>query len=307
MDGRHRQHVSGAGRQLRVQSGHDGAAKHAGDDSAGADLQGQRGRAHREHVVRDFQLARHSDRRRHCVAGRRRRVCVGRHCGVCRHGRRDRHGSLMEDAAERDAQLDAAMTTQTSIRARLRRLAVGERGTTLIETAIASGILLVTLAGLLSMGTIATMHTENQGHLAPRTTEYAQDKMEQLLGLAYSDAVADTIPFPAIFVGGSGLAVGGNNDPAAPVNKYVDWLSADGSLLGGGTAAPDDEVAGHWFYERVWKVTCITNPPTPCNTDPATGIDRGIKQIDITVRVRTGVANFLPAKSTVTALKAAQF
>jgi len=194
------------------------------------------------------------------------------------------------------------MRTTAPTCARLRRLAADDRGTTLIETAIASGILLVTLAGLLSMGTIATMHTENQGHLAPRTTEYAQDKMEQLLGLAYSDAVTDTIPFPAVFVGGSGLAVGGNNDPAAPVVKYVDWLTQDGSLLGGGTAAP-----ATWFYERVWKISCITNPPTPCDTDPATGLDRGIKQIDITVRVKTGVANFLPAKSTVTALKAAQF
>jgi hypothetical protein len=208
----------------------------------------------------------------------------------------------VEDAAERDADVGAAMTTTTALRAGLRHLAADQRGTTLIETSIATGILLVTLAGLLSMGTIATMHTENQGHLAPRTTEYAQDKMEQLLSLAYTDAVTDSVPFPAVFVGGSGLAPGGSSNPDAPVNLYVDWLAQDGSLLGGGTAAP-----ATWFYERVWQVTCVTLPTTPCTTDPATGLDRGIKQIDITVRVRTGVANFLPARSTVTALKAAQF
>jgi hypothetical protein len=208
----------------------------------------------------------------------------------------------VEDAAERGADLGAAMTATSRLRAGLHRLAADERGTTLIETSIACGILLVTLAGLLSMGTIATMHTENQGHLAPRTTEYAQDKMEQLLSLGYTDAVTDTVTFPAVFLGGSGLAPGGSSDTAAPVNKYVDWLAQDGSLLGGGTAQP-----ANWFYERVWQVTCITDPPMPCTTDPATGLDRGIKRIDITVRVRTGVANFLPARSTVTALKAAQF
>ena len=194
------------------------------------------------------------------------------------------------------------MSAAIPLRARLTHLAGDERGTTLIETSIATGILLVTLAGLLSMGTIATMHTENQGHLSPRTMEYAQDKMEQLLSLGYTDSITDTVSFPAVFGGGSGLSVGGSSDPAAPVNLYVDWLAQDGSLLGGGIAQP-----ANWFYERVWKISCITLPGTPCTTDPATGLDRGIKQIEITVRVKTGVANFLPARSTVTALKAAQF
>jgi hypothetical protein len=186
----------------------------------------------------------------------------------------------------------------TATIARLRRLA-DEEGTTLIETSIASGILLVTLAGLMSMGVIATMHTENQGHLAPRTTEYAQDKMEQLLALAYGNQLSNTVLFPATGSGGSGLTVGGGTNTAAPIDLYVDWLAQDGSLLGGGTAAP-----AAWFYERVWQITCIS---ATCTPDPATGADRGIKRIDVTVTVRTGVANFMPAKSTVTALKAAQF
>ena len=60
-----------------------------------------------------------------------------------------------------------------------------QAGVTLIETVVATGLLLVALAGLVSVSFVATTSTENQGHLSARTTEYAQDKMEQLLALAY--------------------------------------------------------------------------------------------------------------------------
>ena len=177
------------------------------------------------------------------------------------------------------------------IRARVRRLRE-EQGTTLIETALASGMLIVMLAGLLSLGAIATMHTENQGHLAPRTSEYAQDKMEQLLALAYTDAVSNTVVFPAATSGGTGLAVGGNSNTGAPVNGYVDWLGNDGSLLGGSTALP-----ATWFYERVWQIT----ESTPCvGCAP-------VKQISVTVIVRSSVGAFMLAKSAVVALKASEF
>jgi hypothetical protein len=164
---------------------------------------------------------------------------------------------------------------------------VDQDGTTLIETTIACGILFVTLAGLMSMGTIATMHTENQGHLAPRTTEYAQDKMEQLLALAYTDSTSDTVVFPAVGAGGSGLAVGGGTNTAAPVNLYVDWLASDGSLLGGGTTPPVT-----WFYERVWQITA------PSAT---------LKQVTVAVTVRSAIGGFMLPKSTVVAIKSTPF
>jgi Tfp pilus assembly protein PilV len=172
------------------------------------------------------------------------------------------------------------------MRAAVRRLH-GEQGTTLIETTIACGILLVSLAGLMSIGTLATMHTENQGHLAPRTTEYAQDKMEQMLALAYSDASSNTVVFPSATLGGSGLAIGGSTNTAAPVNLYVDWLAQNGDLLGGGTTQP-----ASWFYERVWQVTCASASYVPAAAT-ATPAPQGLA----TTVVPVPVLAFLPPGS----------
>ncbi len=171
-----------------------------------------------------------------------------------------------------------------------------ERGTTLIETAIASGILLVVMIGLLSVAALATMFTENHGHLEARTTEYAQDKMEQLLAIAYTDTVSDSTVFPAAATGGTGLTIGGSTDTTAPVNGYVDWLAYDGRLLGGGTAAPSD-----WFYERVWQITCAQ---APCAVGPPA---TGVKQLTVVTTVRSSIGRALIPKSTLVALKAAQF
>src|SRR5919197_835052 len=127
-----------------------------------------------------------------------------------------------------------------------------ERGQSLVETTIATAILLVVLVGLMSSMSMATALTENEGHLSARAAEYAQDKMEQLLALAYSDTTSDTTRIPTAPSNGAGLAIGGGQDPAAPVAKYVDYLDSDGKPLCPctGTAVPDN-----WFYKRVWQIS----------------------------------------------------
>lgn len=163
-----------------------------------------------------------------------------------------------------------------------------ERGTSLIETTVAAAILLVVMLGLLSMGAVATSHTENHGHLAARTAEYAQDKMEQLRSLAYTDAASDTIAFPAAATGGTGLSIGGSADPTTPVAGYVDYLKQDGS--------PDPMVGGNppadWFYKRVWQ---ISSPSA------------NLKQIAVTAIVAHSVARAMPAEATVVSLKSFPF
>jgi hypothetical protein len=162
-----------------------------------------------------------------------------------------------------------------------------ERGTTLIETMIALTVLLIAMSGLMALSGMSAHTTENNGHLAARTAEDAQDKMEQLLAIKYGDAVTDTTVFPAAGAGGTGLAIGGGVNPAAPIAGYVDWLAADGSYLGGGTAPP-----GNWFYERVWQISQFS--PT-------------VKLITVTVTTSWAFGKASLPASTVSALKANSF
>ena len=160
----------------------------------------------------------------------------------------------------------------------------------MLETLCALGLLAVVAAGVLPLGLLATKLTENQGHLVARTTEYSQDKLEQLLALAYGDSTSDTRVFPATTTGGTGLTVGGSVDTAAVVAGYVDYLDANGNVLASaGNAAP-----ANWFYMRAWQVT------TP---------RANLKQITVTAVVRAAAAGGLGGipRSSVTALKTSPF
>jgi hypothetical protein len=163
-----------------------------------------------------------------------------------------------------------------------------ESGTTLIETMIALGILSVLMSGMVGLAAMATSITENQGHLAPRTAEYAVDKVEQLLELTYGDAQSDTTVFPSVGVGGVGLAVGGSSNPAAPAVGYTDYLDRDGNVLCTALAPCGAQAPATWYYKRVWQVS------TPA---------ANLKRITVTAIVRSSYAAALISQSTVTVLK----
>jgi type II secretory pathway pseudopilin PulG len=162
-------------------------------------------------------------------------------------------------------------------------------GFSLLETVVALCVVFVAAAGLLPLGVIAFSTSENQGHLSARASEYAQDKLEQLMALSYGDTTSDTRVFPATDLGGSGLTVGGSSNPGGPVPQYVDYLDIDGTLIPSPNGAPP---AG-WYYQRVWQVT---NPQA------------NLKQITVTATVaRSAGAWALRPRATVTALKTFPF
>ncbi len=185
-----------------------------------------------------------------------------------------------------------------TMRKRARKHAAGSQaGMSLIELMIALAILLVVSVGILSMAMISITTTENQGHLAARTAEYAQDKMEQLLSLSFTDCsgtitCTDTTTIDTatnsytLGTGGTGLAAGGS--VTAATSGYVDYLDANGNPLGGGATAP-----ANWAYRRMWLITDVSS---------------SLKQITVMVRSRTSVGGpSVAPNSTVTSLKSSPF
>jgi type II secretory pathway pseudopilin PulG len=174
-----------------------------------------------------------------------------------------------------------------------------QSGLTLIETLIATAVLLFGTLALMSVGMVAFTATENQGHLAARTAEYAQDKMEQLNSLAFCDMQTDTTQFPAASSGGTGInalsakcpgsgpnATNGSSDPNNPATGYVDYLDPTGTPT---------TSSGNWYYIRVWKITALSDT---------------LKQITVSSMVRRAVGGTgvgLTPQATVTSLKAYPF
>ena len=182
----------------------------------------------------------------------------------------------------------------------------GQAGFSLVETMVALCLLLVVTAGVLPLAVFTLKISENHGHLLARTTEYAEDKLEQLMSLSYGDVVTDTRVFPAVTTGGTGIAPGGSVNTAAPVAGYVDYLTQEGALLptpaGGGAPA-------NWYYQRVWLVEELGAADVARCPVTASAAQKCLKRITVTATVRLasqGGTGIVP-RSTVTALKSYPF
>lgn len=155
------------------------------------------------------------------------------------------------------------------------RCSSSQAGFSLLEVAIATGILAVALVSLAELFALST-----RANYASRTTTFAatlaKQKMEQLrgltwgfdtLGLPISDystnlsaaAAVDGCPAPVGGGAGVGLAP---SPPGALISNlagYSDFLDGNGCVLGGGPAIPPNTV-----YIRRWSIEPL--PTNPNNT-----------------------------------------
>jgi hypothetical protein len=200
---------------------------------------------------------------------------------------------------------------------RLRDCARLERGSSLIETLVAAGIIVV--AGILPVFMLAIQTTYAQGDVATRVTEYAQDKMEQLVSLnkdniisdGFNDATTDTTVFPAAVnaldgttsctgtspnicglggastvattcgPGGGSMAPSssvGSLPPAAPVTYFADYLDTNGNLLTSSTGA---------YYTRQWQVSLDSTSCLKTITVVASSIAAGVKGGAVSMKLVT--------------------
>jgi len=139
----------------------------------------------------------------------------------------------------------------TSIRKRQKSKA-RQRGTTLIETMIAAVVLVVGFVSTMSLFSVAVIRNSSEGEVGTLVTEYAQDKMEQLMALNFTDSGTNTTVSPTQTTGGTGLGgsmagnqVVGNVAIASPSTGYVDYLDRSGNLLSNSTGA---------YFVRQWSI-----------------------------------------------------
>jgi prepilin-type N-terminal cleavage/methylation domain-containing protein len=135
------------------------------------------------------------------------------------------------------------------------RRAKNPAGFSLIEVMIAMAMLLIALGGLLTMFSVAVGSNANQGDSATRVTEYAQDKMEQLLALSFADGTTNTTSavIPPVGLGrglGGNMAAGqtaGSTASGSLTSGYYDYIAGSGALLG--------TTAAGALYIRQWSIS----------------------------------------------------
>ena len=151
-----------------------------------------------------------------------------------------------------------------------------QRGTTLIETMIAAVVLVVGFVSTMSLFSVAVIRNSSEGEVGTLVTEYAQDKMEQLMALNFTDSGTNTTVSPTQATGGTGLGgsmagnqVVGSVGVASPSTGYVDYLDRSGNLLSNSTGA---------YFVRQWSI--------------ATNATANLK----TISVRTRVVSTTPSQ-----------
>ena len=142
-----------------------------------------------------------------------------------------------------------------------------QRGFSLVEVLFALVVVSVAVSGVAHLFTVAA-HTNARARATTYAAVLAQQKMEQLRGLAYgfdpgggavTDVDTDITVQPELPGGGAGLQSSPRGALAANIIGYVDYVDASGASLGGAAAVPPPGTA----YIRRWSVEPL---PSAANT-----------------------------------------
>lgn len=168
-----------------------------------------------------------------------------------------------------------------------------ERGISLLETVIAAAVMLIGIGGVMSLFTVGAMKNASQGTQATRCTEYAQDKMEQLMALSFSDLNSDTTQVPTATgttATGTGLFPGGSTYPSAAVTGYVDYVTE--ATVNGLPTSPAIYTTQQSTssYMRQWSVVASTTNPTNVKMITVTVV--ALQKIDQAVAPSTTLVSY---------------
>lgn len=137
------------------------------------------------------------------------------------------------------------------------------RGVTLVETMIAVLVAFIAMASVGAVVFSSMVANKNQGTETTRITALAQEKIEQLVRLAYSDTTTNTT-----LINDTGWAIGLTPNTSTDLTQltdcpatgsanigYVDFLDNNAQPLSGACATA---IAGGFGYLRRWKITTVS-------------------------------------------------
>ncbi len=134
-----------------------------------------------------------------------------------------------------------------------------DRGVTLVETVMAMLIAMIAVAGLGGAIFTALVQNKNQGAEITVATTLARDKMEQLVGLGFTDTTTNVTGITDLGWN-KGLSAGGTLTQvtacptSGPAVAYVDFLDASGTQIPAPPGGPCAAVA-NFSYVRQWTIT----------------------------------------------------
>jgi type II secretory pathway pseudopilin PulG len=142
-----------------------------------------------------------------------------------------------------------------------------ESGFSLAEVVVATAMMATSLVALAQLLAISTQ-SNRTARYSTLASMLAAQKMEQLRGLTWgfdaiglplTDTTTNTAVIPETPTGGTGLAPSPGDSLTRNADGYVDYVDANGNLLGGGPA-----IRGGTAYIRRWSIEPL--PTNPNNT-----------------------------------------